>query len=152
MKHITIYTDGACKGNPGPGGWAALLVYGKTEKELVGSETSTTNNRMELTAALMALKALKESCRVDLYTDSEYLRRGMIEWMPQWKARNWKKVMNAEIWQALDIEAALHEITWHWVRGHDGHPENERVDQLASDAADSVRPTTGDTTEEAALI
>jgi ribonuclease HI len=139
MKHVTIYTDGACKGNPGAGGWAALLVHGTTEKELSGSEKETTNNRMELTAALMALKALKESCRVDLYTDSEYLQKGMKEWLPQWKARGWKKVANAEIWQAIDIESALHDITWHWVRGHDGHAENERVDKLASDAAEAAR-------------
>ncbi len=139
MKHVTIYTDGACKGNPGPGGWAALLVHGKTEKELVGSEPETTNNRMELTAALMALKALKESCRVDLYTDSEYVQKGMTEWLPQWKARGWKKVANAEIWQALEIEAALHDITWHWVRGHNGHAENERVDALASNAAEAAK-------------
>lgn len=140
MKHVTIYTDGACKGNPGPGGWAALLSYGGAERELTGAEPNTTNNRMELTAALMALQALKESCRVDLYTDSEYVRRGMTEWIPQWKARNWKKVMNADIWQALDIAARLHDVTWHWVRGHDGHPQNERVDKLASDAADAIRP------------
>lgn len=134
-KHITLYTDGACKGNPGPGGWGVLLVYKGVEKELSGSEPQTTNNRMELRAALEGLKALKEPCRVDIYTDSSYLRDGMTQWIHGWKARGWKKIANPDLWQELDVEAAKHDVTWHWVRGHDGHPENERVDRLASDAA-----------------
>ena len=134
-KHITIYTDGACKGNPGPGGWAALLIYNGAQKEITGFEPETTNNRMELRAALEALKALKEPCRIDFYTDSEYLRKGMVEWMAGWKAKKWKKVANPDLWQALDLEAEMHHIHWHWVRGHDGNPLNERVDRLASDAA-----------------
>jgi ribonuclease HI len=135
MKHIKIYTDGACKGNPGRGGWAALLIYNDTEKELFGCAPDTTNNRMELTAALEALNALKAPCTIDLYTDSEYLKKGMTQWMSGWKARQWKKVANIDLWQALDKSAEIHHITWHWVRGHAGHPENERVDVLASNAA-----------------
>lgn len=134
-KHITIYTDGACKGNPGPGGWAALLVYNGSEKEITGFEPETTNNRMELRAALEALKILKEPCRVDLYTDSSYLQKGMTEWLKGWKAKSFKKVANPDLWQELDQASANHTIHWHWVRGHDGHAENERVDKLASDAA-----------------
>lgn len=139
QKHVTIYTDGACKGNPGPGGWAALLIYQGVEKEIAGSEADTTNNRMELRAALEALKALKTPCHVDLYTDSEYLKNGMTQWIKGWKAKNWKKVANSDLWQALDIEAEMHHITWHWVRGHAGDPLNERVDRLASDAAEMVQ-------------
>lgn len=139
MKHVNIFTDGACKGNPGPGGWAALLVYGSTEKELVGSEMNTTNNRMELRAAIEGLKALKSPCKVDLYTDSSYLRDGMMQWRFGWEKRGWKKVANVEIWQELIEAAKPHQITWHWVRGHDGHPENERVDILASEAASALQ-------------
>ncbi|MFN2197250.1 MAG: ribonuclease HI [Anaerolineales bacterium] len=132
---VKIYTDGACLGNPGPGGWAALLQYGEHEKVLTGSQTETTNNRMELTAAVEALKSLKRDCRVDLYTDSEYLRRGITEWLPGWRARGWKRkggsLANAELWQSLDAAVQPHEVSWHWVRGHAGHPENERVDRLA---------------------
>lgn len=135
MKHVAIFTDGACKGNPGPGGWAALLRYGTIEREIVGAEENTTNNRMELTAALMALRTLKGACRVDVYTDSSYVQKGMTEWLKGWKAKGFKKVANPDLWMALDVEAQKHAITWHWVRGHDGHPENERVDVLASDAA-----------------
>ena len=132
---VKIYTDGACLGNPGPGGWAALLQYGEHEKVLTGSQTETTNNRMELTAAVEALKSLKRDCRVDLYTDSEYLRRGITERLPGWRARGWKRkggsLANAELWQSLDAAVQPHEVSWHWVRGHAGHPENERVDRLA---------------------
>ncbi len=136
MKQVNIYTDGACSGNPGPGGWGALLVYNGKEKELRGGERETTNNRMELMAAIMALKHLKEPCRVALHTDSQYVQLGMKEWLKGWKKRGWKTadnkpVKNADLWQALDAEAARHEVHWHWVRGHDGHPENERADLLA---------------------
>lgn len=135
MKQVKLYTDGACKGNPGPGGWGALLVYGATEKELSGHEADTTNNRMELRAAIEGLKALKTPCKVDLYTDSSYVRDGMMQWRFGWEKRGWKKVANVEIWQELIEAARPHQITWHWVRGHNGHVENERVDKLASDAA-----------------
>ncbi len=139
LAHVRIYTDGACSGNPGPGGWAALLRYGKHEKELVGSEQKTTNNRMELTAALEALRALKETCQVDFYTDSEYLKKGINEWMANWKRKGWKTsakkpVKNQDLWKALDEAIQEHQITWHWVRGHAGHRENERVDRLARQA------------------
>ncbi len=140
MKQVEIFTDGACLGNPGPGGWAALLRYEGTEKEISGHAEHTTNNRMELQAAVEALTLLKAPCKVDLYTDSEYVRRGMTEWVQQWKARGWKTadrkpVANKEIWESLLNAAISHEINWHWVRGHDGHPENERVDELARNAA-----------------
>ena len=140
MKQIEIFTDGACLGNPGPGGWAALLRFSKTEKEISGHAEATTNNQMELTAAIRALENLKEPCRVDLYTDSQYVRRGITEWAQGWKARGWKTaarqpVANRELWEALLAAAAPHEIQWHWVRGHNGHPENERVDVLANIAA-----------------
>lgn len=139
MKHIRIYTDGACKGNPGPGGWGALLIYGDNEKELAGSEADTTNNRMELRAAIEAFKALKSPCKVDLYTDSSYMRDGMMKWRFAWEKRNWAKVANPDLWQELIAAAKAHDVTWHWVRGHNGHAENERVDKLASDAADAIR-------------
>lgn len=132
---VTIYTDGACQGNPGPGGWGALLRSGKHEKAISGGERDTTNNRMELQAALEALRALKESCQVTLYTDSEYLKRGITEWLPNWKRRNWRrkggKLANVDLWMKLDEEMARHEVTWRWVRGHAGNPRNERVDRLA---------------------
>jgi ribonuclease HI len=135
LPHVTIYTDGACSPNPGPGGWAALLRAGDAEKELSGGEPDTTNNRMELTAALRALQALKTPCQVDLYTDSEYLKRGITEWLPGWRARGWKRkegvLKNVELWQALDGELKRHQMSWHWVRGHAGQRENERVDRLA---------------------
>ena len=134
-SQVTIYTDGACDPNPGPGGWAALLKFGSSEKVLAGSEPDTTNNRMELTAALRALEALTRPCRVDFYTDSEYLRRGITEWMPRWQARNWRRksgaLANVDLWQALDQAIQRHEIEWHWVRGHAGNPDNQRVDRLA---------------------
>lgn len=135
---VIIFTDGSCDPNPGPGGWAALLRSGKTEKELKGSEASSTNNRMELTAALRALQELNRPCQVELYTDSEYLRRGITEWLPGWRARGWRRkggqLANVELWQALDKLAHEHQINWHWVRGHAGHPENDRVDRLARQA------------------
>lgn len=140
---IEIFTDGACKGNPGPGGWGALLRHNGKEKTLKGAETLTTNNRMELMAAIMALEALKRSCQVDLYTDSQYLRQGMIEWMAQWKKKGWRNskkepVKNADLWQRLDSLAQLHQIRWHWVKGHSGHPENELADALANQAIEEL--------------
>jgi ribonuclease HI len=135
---VKIYTDGACEPNPGPGGWAALLRSGPHEKTLTGSEDHTTNNRMELTAALQALEALKGPSRVDLYTDSEYLRRGITEWLPAWRRRGWRRkggaLKNVDLWQALDYALQRHQVTWHWVRGHAGHRENEMVDRLAREA------------------
>lgn len=135
---VTIYTDGACQGNPGPGGWAALLRFEKIEKLLSDGEKETTNNRMELTAALEALRALKQPCQVTLYTDSEYLKKGITEWMPNWKRRNWRRkggnLANVDLWQQLDAEITRHEIQWRWVRGHAGNVFNERVDQAARKA------------------
>ncbi len=135
-KHVSIYTDGACSGNPGPGGWGAILVYGEVEKELCGGEPETTNNRMEMMAAIMSLESLRQPCKVDLYTDSTYVQKGMTEWLKGWKARGWKTadkkpVKNDDLWQRLDDAAARHDIKWHWVRGHDGHEMNERADVLA---------------------
>lgn len=143
MKHIFIYTDGACRGNPGPGGWGALLRYGTHERTLHGSEQNTTNNRMELMAAIKALEALQESCQVELYTDSQYVQKGISEWMHSWKKNNWKKsdkqpVKNADLWQELDKEARRHQVTWHWVKGHSGHPENDLADSLANQAIDAL--------------
>ena len=139
LHHVTIYTDGACSGNPGPGGWAALLRFGLREKELSGGVLNTTNNRMEMMAALEALKSLKTPCNVDFHTDSEYLRNGITKWMVNWKRRGWKttakkSVKNQDLWKALDRAIQPHQITWHWVRGHAGHRENERVDKLARQA------------------
>ena len=136
MKQIEIFTDGACSGNPGPGGWGVLLRWNGVTKELYGGEADTTNNRMELTAAIKALNALKESCEVDLYTDSVYVRNGISSWIDSWKANNWKTsakkpVKNAELWQQLDEARSRHKVSWHWVKGHAGHPENERCDELA---------------------
>lgn len=141
---VTIYTDGACKGNPGPGGWGVWMRYGEHEKEMFGGEPLTTNNRMELTAVIQALAALKRRCRVAIYTDSEYVRNGITSWIHGWKRRGWKTadnkpVKNVELWQALDAEAARHEVDWHWVRGHTGDPGNEKADQLANKGVDSVR-------------
>lgn len=148
MKKIEIFTDGACRGNPGPGGWGALLRYGDHERELFGGEPDTTNNRMELTAAIRALDALKEPCEVDLTTDSEYVRKGISEWLPAWKARNWrtsdrKPVKNADLWQLLEQAAAPHQVRWHWVKGHSGHDENERADQLANRGIESIKEWRG---------
>ena len=135
---VTIYTDGACRGNPGPGGWAAIMRYGKHEKEISGGEKDTTNNRMELRAALEALRALTEPCRVVLYTDSEYLKKGITLWMPGWKRRNWRrkggKLANVDLWMKLDEEMARHEVQWRWVKAHAGNRLNERVDGLAREA------------------
>lgn len=134
---VEIYTDGACKGNPGPGGWGALLVYKGVERELWGGEPETTNNRMELTAAIKALETLNRPCRVRLVTDSQYVMQGITEWLPNWKKRGWKTaskqpVKNADLWQQLDEQAGRHEIAWEWVRGHNGHDGNERADVLAN--------------------
>ena len=135
---VTIYTDGSCDVNPGPGGWAALLKAAGREKELSGAEPATTNNRMELTAALRALEALKQPSQVRLFTDSEYLKRGINEWIENWRARGWKRkggaLANADLWQALDRAIQRHEIEWHWVRGHAGNRDNQRVDRLARQA------------------
>jgi ribonuclease HI len=141
---IEIYTDGACRGNPGPGGWAALLQMGEREKELSGAEALTTNNRMELTAVIRALEALKRPVQVRLYTDSQYVRRGITEWLRAWKARGWrtadrKPVKNQDLWQLLEEASAPHQIEWHWVPGHAGVPGNERVDRLANEAIDALR-------------
>ena len=139
MKRVTVYTDGACSGNPGPGGWAAVLIYNAHRVELSGGQVETTNNRMELTAAIEALRALKEPCAVDLYTDSIYLKRGITEWLPNWKRNNWKRrsgkrllpVKNVDLWKMLDHLVGKHKVTFHWVEGHAGDAENERCDQLA---------------------
>ncbi len=136
MKDVEIFTDGACSGNPGPGGWGAILRYNGTEKELYGGEGETTNNRMELLAAISALNALKSPCKVALYTDSSYVKDGLSKWIHGWKRNGWKTadkkpVKNAELWQALDAARDRHELTLHWVKGHAGHPENERADELA---------------------
>lgn len=143
MDHVEIFTDGACSGNPGPGGWGAILRAKKQEKELSGSEKQTTNNRMELMAVIAALEALKRPCHVTITTDSQYVMKGMTEWLPGWKARNWKTaakkpVKNAELWQRLEQAITPHQVDWQWVRGHNGHPENERADQLAVAARDKV--------------
>jgi len=143
MKTIYIYTDGACSGNPGPGGWGALLRYNSHEKEISGAEINTTNNRMELIAAIEGLRALKDSCHVILTTDSEYLRQGITQWVHQWQQRNWltagkKPVKNKDLWQLLIVEEARHKVEWHWVRGHDGHLENERADKLAREAIEKL--------------
>ena len=134
---VVIYTDGACKGNPGPGGWGALLVYKGAEKELWGGDPNTTNNRMELMAAIAGLIALTRPCSVKLVTDSQYVMKGIQEWLPNWKKRGWKTaskepVKNADLWQALDEQVNRHQVEWQWVRGHTGHPGNERADQLAN--------------------
>ncbi|WP_022947297.1 ribonuclease HI [Methylohalobius crimeensis] len=140
---VEIYTDGACRGNPGPGGWGALLRYRNRERELYGAEPHTTNNRMELMAAISALENLKRPCQVLLSTDSRYLKQGITEWLPNWIRRNWKTaagkpVKNIDLWQRLVEAAEPHQIQWEWVRGHSGHPENERADQLANRAIDEM--------------
>jgi ribonuclease HI len=145
LNHVEIHTDGACKGNPGPGGWGVVLQSGASRKELFGGELGTTNNRMELTAVIEALAALKRPCTVDLYLDSEYVRKGITEWIGGWKARGWKTaarqpVKNVDLWQRLDalVSGAGHEIRWHWVRGHAGNPGNERADALANLGVDQA--------------
>jgi ribonuclease HI len=135
-EKIELYTDGACSGNPGPGGWGVILRMGPHEKELFGGEAATTNNRMELMAVIEGLRALKRPVQADIYTDSQYVMKGMNEWIKGWKARGWKTaskepVKNVDLWQALDAECARHQLKWHWVRGHNGHVENERADALA---------------------
>lgn len=143
LHKVIIYTDGACSGNPGPGGWGAVLIYKDAEKELSGCEAATTNNRMELTAAIMALRELKKPCAVELYTDSNYVRQGITEWIYNWKKRNWKStdkkpIKNADLWQFLDEVAQRHDIKWFWVKGHNGDPLNERADALARNAIKQV--------------
>jgi len=143
LKKVEIFTDGACKGNPGPGGWGAILRMGRHEKELSGSDPSTTNNRMELTAAIRGLSALIEPCEVTLYTDSRYVVDGITKWVDGWKRNGWvnaskQPVRNAELWHDLIEVAQRHKIDWQWVKAHNGHPENERVDKLASDAAQNA--------------
>ncbi|MCB2108668.1 MAG: ribonuclease HI [Rhodobacteraceae bacterium] len=143
-KVVDLFTDGACLGNPGPGGWAALLRFNSTEKELAGGEADTTNNRMELRAVIEGLNALTRPCTVRVTTDSQYVQKGITEWIDGWKRRNWrtadkKPVKNVDLWQALDAAREPHRVTWHWVRGHDGHTENERVDQLARAEAERLK-------------
>ncbi|MGE4499971.1 MAG: ribonuclease HI [Hydrogenovibrio sp.] len=143
MQEVELFTDGGCRGNPGPGGWGALLRFGEFEKELKGAEPDTTNNRMELTAAIEGLKALKRPCKVTLTTDSQYVKNGVTQWMANWKRNNWrtaakKPVKNQDLWQALDEALKPHDVTWAWVKGHAGHDENERVDELANLAMDEL--------------
>jgi ribonuclease HI len=140
---VELYTDGACRGNPGPGGWAALLVAGGVRKEVSGAEAATTNNRMELTAAIEGLASLKRRCAVRLYTDSKYVLQGFTEWLPAWKARGWRTasrepVKNQDLWERLDAVASAQDLEWHWVRGHSGHDGNEYVDELANLAIDRL--------------
>ncbi len=144
MRHVTIFTDGACLGNPGPGGWGAIIRAEGAERELSGYEPATTNNRMELRAAVEALRGLEDGAEVDLTTDSQYVRNGMSEWLSRWKRNGWrtadkKPVKNVDLWQELDALAQRHRVRWHWVRGHDGHPENERCDALANEAIRRAR-------------
>ena len=144
LPQVDIFTDGACKGNPGPGGWGAVLRFGTTEKEISGGEPQTTNNRMEMMAAVEALNTLKKPCRVTLHTDSKYVMDGITKWVFGWQRKGWKTadnkpVKNVEIWQELLKAAARHQVTWKWVKGHAGHPENERADQLACAAAETFR-------------
>lgn len=139
---VELYTDGACKGNPGPGGWGCLLRFGQREKELYGGERETTNNRMELTAVIKGLEALKRPCRVRIVTDSQYVKQGMTQWMARWKRNGWRTagkqpVKNRDLWEALDARLADHQVEWQWVRGHVGHPENERADALANQGVPS---------------
>ncbi|MBU0655219.1 MAG: ribonuclease HI [Gammaproteobacteria bacterium] len=141
---VEIFTDGACRGNPGPGGWGALLRYNGQERELYGYQPDATNNQMELMAAIQALETLTRPCQVSLTTDSQYVRQGITEWMNGWKRKGWKTaagkpVKNQELWQRLDAAAARHQVSWHWVKGHSGHDENERVDQLANKAIDEKK-------------
>jgi len=143
-KKVTIHTDGACDDNPGPGGWAAVLRFGDRIRELTGGEPATTNNRMELQAAISALKALKECCEVSLFTDSEYLRQGITEWLPIWKANQWrtaerKAVKNDDLWRQLDEVTSTHNVSWQWLKGHAGHPDNERCDHLAAVEIQKIR-------------
>jgi ribonuclease HI len=143
-QRVTIHTDGACSGNPGPGGWAAILTFGDHRKELMGGEPHTTNNRMELTAAISALEALKRTCAVDLHTDSEYVKNGITKWIKSWKRNGWrtadkKPVKNVDLWKRLDEALKEHQVRWHWVKGHAGHPMNERADELAREGVIAAR-------------
>ncbi len=143
-SHVTIHTDGACSGNPGPGGWGAILSFGDHEKELMGGEPHTTNNRMELMAAIAGLEALKRPCSIDLYTDSEYLRGGITGWINSWKKNGWrtadkKPVKNVDLWKRLDAALKAHQVRWHWVKGHAGHAMNERADELAREGLVAAR-------------
>jgi ribonuclease HI len=143
---VRIYADGACKGNPGPGGWGAIVRAGGAERELCGGETQTTNNRMELTAVIRALETLTQPSEVEVYTDSQYVQKGISEWLPDWKRRGWrtadkKPVKNVDLWQRLERVAASHRVGWHWVKGHAGHPENERADALANRGAEQLTPS-----------
>lgn len=142
-EHVEMYTDGACRGNPGKGGWGVLLRFGAAEKTLYGGEALTTNNRMELTAVIKGLEALNKPCSVLVTTDSKYVLSGMTEWMPNWKKRNWKTaskkpVLNVDLWQQLDAQVQQHDVSWEWVKGHSGHPENELADQLANQGIDEL--------------
>ena len=146
---VQVYTDGACRGNPGPGGWGAVLRWRGHERQLYGGEAHTTNNRMELMAAIMALESLTRPCAVELTTDSQYVRQGITEWIAQWKRRGWltadrKPVKNSDLWQRLEAAAAPHQVDWHWVRGHTGHPENELADRLANKGIDELARTPAD--------
>ncbi|EED32976.1 ribonuclease HI [gamma proteobacterium NOR5-3] len=143
MKNVELFTDGACRGNPGPGGWGALLCYAGKEREVYGAEPNTTNNRMELSAAIEGLAALSEPCAVRLVTDSTYVMKGITEWLPNWKRRGWKTsakkpVANADLWQLLEVQNQRHKVSWEWVKGHSGHPGNERADALANRAIDEM--------------
>lgn len=142
-EKLEIYTDGACRGNPGPGGWGALLIYGDSQKEIFGGEFETTNNRMELTAAIQALDSLKRACEVTIYTDSQYVRKGITEWISNWKARDWrtaakKPVKNSDLWKQLDQQVSIHSVHWVWVKGHAGNAGNEAADQLANRGIDEL--------------
>ncbi len=142
---VTIYTDGACKGNPGPGGWGAILFYGDKKKEICGGEPATTNNRMELMGAISALELLNRPCKVELHTDSQYVMKGIQEWIRGWKARGWKTadkspVKNDDLWKRLDAARERHDVDWRWVKGHAGHPLNERADQLANEGLRKANP------------
>jgi ribonuclease HI len=144
MKKVVIHTDGACHGNPGPGGWAATLEYGEHKRELSGGVAATTNNRMELQGAIEALGALKEACAAEFYTDSEYVKNGVLSWMANWKRNGWmtkarKPVKNEDLWRLLDAEVSRHQIEWHWVKGHAGHAGNERCDELATEAVAKIK-------------
>lgn len=151
MKKVDIYTDGACSGNPGPGGWGAILRYNGNEKELSGGDPATTNNRMEMTAVIAALSALRSPCHVTVHTDSKYVLEGVTQWMKGWKARGWKtadrkEVKNLDLWQKIEPLLDLHKVEWIWVKGHAGHPENERADALARSAVPAPTPASPDTT------
>jgi ribonuclease HI len=143
MDEIELFTDGACSGNPGPGGWGAILRFKKVEKELSGGELESTNNRMEMMAVIAGLEAMTRPCQVKVVTDSQYVMKGFMEWLPDWKKRNWKTaakkpVKNVDLWQRMEKAAEIHELTWEWVRGHEGHPENERADALAVAAREKI--------------